>query len=387
MTWQTKLFSWRLLANLLVISSSAAQASVGPASTEKHLSPATKHRQTTSVAKPTTCDAPAQALQLLRVFQQSLGFPGFQVAASVRGQLVLSQGIGYSDVARQLPVTTTTQFRVGSVSKALTSLALVKLVTEHRLDLDAPVQQYVPGFSAKPYPITTRELAGHLAGIRHYRPDDSHDAIRTEHYLTATQALVIFQNDPLLFEPGTRYFYSSFGWNLIGAVIEGASGTSFLPYMQRTIWLPLGMLHTYGDRADSLMPDRSHLYGKGGQPAPPDDVSYKYPSGGLVSTAEDLVKYGNALLDKDYLPPAQARLLFTSQTTRDGKLTHYGLGWQVATTKTGHRVYWHDGAVLGGGGFLLIYPDDKIVVAFLANAKQASTISPKLLGELFLACQ
>jgi CubicO group peptidase (beta-lactamase class C family) len=135
------------------------------------------------------------------------------------------------------------------------------------------------------------------------------------------------------------------------------------------------------------MPDRSHLYGKASQPVSPDDVSYKYPSGGLVSTAEDLVKYGNALLDKNYLQPAQARLLFTSQTTRDGKLTHYGLGWQVATTKTGHRAYWHDGAVLGGGGFLLIYPDDKIIVAFLANAKQASTISPRLLGELFLACQ
>lgn len=327
---------------------------------------------------------PCQALLLLEAFQREQHIPGFQVAVSIKGQTVLSQGVGWADVANQLPVTTTTQFRVGSVSKALTAAAILKLVGEHRLDLDAPVQQYAPAFPVKPYPITTRELAGHLAGIRHYEPTNVHDAVRTEHYQTATQALQVFQNDPLLFEPGTRYFYSSFGWNLIGAVIEGASGQAFLPYMQQNIWLPLGMTHTYGDRADSLMPARTKFYLADGRPAPPDDVSYKYPSGGLLSTADDLVRYGNSLLASDFFKPSLTRLLFTSQTTRDGQPTRYGLGWNVGTNKNGHRVYWHDGAVLGGGGFLVLYPDDKLVFAFLANSRQGSQLKARLITDMFI---
>lgn len=345
-----------------------------------HAPPATKRPAALA------CDAPQQAVQLLQAFRQEQTILGLQIAVSAKGQTLLSESMGYADLDKQLPVTTTTQFRVGSVSKSLTSLALVRLAAAHQLDLDAPVQQYVPGFPRKPYPITTRELAGHLAGIRHYRPGDPHDVVRTEHYQTATQALVTFQDDPLLFEPGTHYFYSSFGWNLIGAVIEGVTGDTYLHYMQQTIWLPLGMTHTYGDRADSLMPDRSRFYGATGRPAPPDDLSCKYPSGGLLSTAEDLLKYGNALLDKAILPGAQARLLFTSQTTRDGQPTHYGLGWVVGTTKSGHRLYMHEGEVLGGSSYLLLYPDDKLVIAFVANSRNGAALKARMLGDLFLAC-
>ena len=219
------------------------------------------------------------------------------------------------------------------MSKALTSVALVQLAASRRLDLDAPVQRYVPGFPAASAPITARGLAGHLGGIRHYHPGDTQ---RTEHYQTATQVLAVFQNDPLVAEPGMQFFYSSFGWNLLGAVIESAASEPFLHYMQRAVWQPLGMAHTGGDRADSLLPDRSQLYGKGSRLAFADDVSSKYPSGWLLSTAEDLVKYGNALLNKGFLTRAQARQLFTSQTTRNGRPTHYGMGWRLTTTRSGH---------------------------------------------------
>lgn len=334
----------------------------------------------------TACDASQQAIQLVQAFRQEQNIPGLQLAVSVKGQTLLSENMGYADLDKQKPVSNTTQFRIGSVSKSLTSLALVQLVAAHKLDLDAPVQQYVPSFPVKSYPITTRELAGHLAGIRHYRPGDPHDVVRTEHYQTATQALTTFQDDPLLFEPGTHYFYSSFGWNLIGAVMEGVTGDTYLHYMQQHIWLPLGMSHTYGDRADSLMPDRSQFYGASGQVAAPDDLSCKYPSGGLLSTAEDLLKYGNALLDKAMLPATQARLLFTSQATRDGQPTHYGLGWVIGTTRSGHRLYMHEGEVLGGSSYLLLYPDDKMVITFVANSRKGALLKARSLGELFLAC-
>ena len=379
-TQKLRKLSW--LAGISLAVGSAGSAPAGGAG--KRAQPVAT---ATARAQSPNCEAARQVLALLRTYQQSQAIPGMQVAASLRGQPLLSESLGYADVARQLPVTATTRFRVGSVSKALTSVALVQLAAAGRLDLDAPVQRYVPGFPDHGYPITPRELAGHLAGIRHYLPGDGHDALRTEHYQTATQAVAIFASGPLVAEPGSRFFYSSFGWNLLGAVIEGASGESFLPYMQRAVWQPLGMTHTSGDRADSLLPARSQLYGKDSQLAFADDVSYKYPSGGLLSTAEDLLRYGNALLDSKFLTAKQQRLLFTSQATRAGHPTHYGMGWRIETTHAGHRLYWHDGVVNGGSASLLLYPDDGLVVAILANSRQGATLNAKAVGEMLLACQ
>ena len=372
MTWKTQGLGWLLGASLIIGSSGGRPLAASHAPAQQ--------------AVP-VCAVVPQAMSLLRAYQQSQAIPGMQVAASRRGQLIVSEGLGYADVAWQLPVTTTTRFRVGSVSKALTSVALVQLAASRRLDLDAPVQRYVPEFPATSTPVTARELAGHLGGIRHYRPGDTHDTQRTEHYQTATQALAVFQNDLLVAEPGTQFFYSSFGWNLLGAVIEGAAGEPFLHYMQRAVWQPLGMVHTSGDRADSLLPDRSQLYGKGSRLAFADDVSFKYPSGGLLSTAEDLVKYGNALLGKSFLTRTQTRQLFTSQTTRDGRPTHYGMGWRLTTTRSGHRLYWHEGLVNGGSASLLLYPDDELVVAVLANSRQGATLDVKSLGDILLSCK
>ena len=328
-------------------------------------------------------DAACQTLRFLEEFRREKAIPGMQIAVSVQGKTVLSRGLGQADVARNLPVSVTTQFRVGSVSKALTSAALIKLVADHRLNLDAPVQEYVPAFPLKPYPVTTRHLAGHLAGIRHYRLNDPTDFIHNRHYSTARQALSLFERDSLLFEPGTRYHYSSYGWNLVGAVIEGASGQDFLPYMQQQIWLPLGMRYTFGDIADSLMPNRSQFYGAFGEPAPQEDLSYKYPGGGLVSTAEDLVNYGNSLLAQIDAGDSLTRLLFTSQTTRDGRPTGYGLGWNLTVDPNGHRIYWHDGDLAGSSAYLLIYPDDGIVISILSNAPQGILLDAKALGVRF----
>src|SRR2546426_9120253 len=147
--------------------------------------------------------------------------PGVQVAVAVNGKLVWSEGCGYADAERQQPVTRETQFRIGSVSKPLTATAVVLLYERGKLDLDAPVQRYVPSFPDKGYPITTRQLAGHLAGIRHYRGDEF---VLNRRFGSVGEGLTIFQDDSLLFPPGTRFSYSSYGWNLISAVIEGAAG-------------------------------------------------------------------------------------------------------------------------------------------------------------------
>jgi CubicO group peptidase (beta-lactamase class C family) len=293
-----------------------------------------------------------------------------QLAVSVKNKTVFSEAFGLADDESARPVSTKTRFRIGSVSKALTSAALIKLVADKKLDLDAPIQKYIPSFPEKKYLITTRQLAGHLAGIRHYRENDISDLVRTEHFENAADAIRIFKDDSLLFVPGTQFHYSSYGWNLLGAVIEGASGTTFLNYMHQNIWKPLNMTQTYGDVADSVISDRSTFYDATGQKAAFEDLSYKYPGGGLLSTADDLVKFGNALINGTTFDPELKKLLFESQRTADGTLTNYGLGWFIGKDNNGHRMWFHAGDLLNSSSYLLIYPDDNIVVAFSANAQE-----------------
>lgn len=313
--------------------------------------------------------------------------PGLQVAVAVDGKLVWSEAFGYADLARHTRVTRTTMFRIGSVSKPLTATAVAQLVQQGKLDLDAPVQRYVPSFPTKPWPITTRELAGHLAGIRHYA---GNEFLSDTPYPSVTAGLAIFENDSLLSEPGTRFAYSSYGFNVISAVIEGASGETFLVYMGAHVIRPLRLTHTAPDRVDSLIPDRTTFYDRdtvhgGFQVAPPVDNSYKWAGGGFLSSAEDLVQFGSALLQPGFLPQASLDLLFTSQKTRDGQPTGYGVGWFVTTDSLGHHRAFHGGGSVGGTTAFGMDRDAHVAFALTSNLTDAPLGPASRIVPLFVA--
>ena len=298
--------------------------------------------------------------------------PGVQVAVAVNGKLVWSEGFGYADAERQKPVTRETQFRIGSVSKPLTATAVALLYEQGKLDLDAPVQRYVPSFPDKGYPVTTRLLAGHLAGIRHYK---DREFFLNRRFATVLDGLTIFQDDSLLFPPGTRFSYSSYGWNLVSAVVEAASGDDFLHHMAAHVFRPLGLSHTAPDRSDSLIPGRTQFYDRDSagsyRVAPAVDNSYKWAGGGFVSTAEDLVKFGSALLEPGLLKRETLDLLFTSQRTSAGQPTGYGIGWFLRTDSLGHRWAFHGGGAVGGTAVFGLDRDSRLVVAILTNLSDA----------------
>ncbi len=299
-----------------------------------------------------------------------LGAPGAAICVVRDGRIVWSQGIGMADLEQDVPVTTTTRFRVGSVSKSLTSVALGRLDEMGRLDWDAPIQRYVPGFPAKRYPITVRQVAGHLAGIRHYREGEFENR---KHYASVTEGLEIFAADSLLFEPGTRFEYSSYGYNLLSAVIEGASGEPFLRFMQEQVFGPAGMAHTVAEEPDSVIPGRGRYYTRADSTgpvinAPFVDNTYKWASGGFLSTAEDLAWFGQRLLEGQLVRKATRDLLWTSMQTSDGTATEYGVGWTVETDSLGHRRIRHSGGSVGGTAQLVIYPDDRLIIALLVNS-------------------
>ena len=313
------------------------------------------------------------------------GVPGVSITVLRHGRRIWSEGLGFADLEQRVRVTPLTRFRIGSVSKSLTAAALGLLVEAGRLDLDAPVQRYVPGFPVKRWPITSRQLGGHVAGIRHYRGDEF---LSMRRYATVDEGLAIFRDDPLEFEPGTQYLYSSYGWNLLSAVIEGASGERYLDFMRTRVFLPLGLRQIVPDHPDSIIAFRARWYTGARDSlanAPYVDQSYKWAGGGFLSTTEDLAIFGQAMLAGTLLKPATFALLTTAQRTRDGKDTGYGIGWGVGRDRAGRRRIAHSGGSTGGTAYLILYPDDGLVLAMLANSDRPFIGIARSIAEAFAA--
>ncbi len=314
----------------------------------------------------------AAARVLLDSVMKAHSIPGLSAAVGRGDRVLWSEGFGSADLTHGVSVTQLTKFRVGSVSKPLTAAALGVLLDAGRLDLDAPVQRYVPSFPEKRWPVTTRQLAGHLAGVRHYRGMENFSSAR---YPTVLSGLAIFRDDSLLHEPGTAYVYSSYGWNLISAVVEGASGEPFLTYMDRVVFDPLEMRHTVAGHTDSIIPHRTRFYveGEGGQVlnAPHVDNSYKWAGGGFLSTPEDLLRFAAAHLDADFLSAATLEVLFEPQRLRNGDETGYGIGWRSSVNSRGERIVSHTGGSVGGRTVLTVNRDTGAIVAVTANLSGA----------------
>ena len=313
-----------------------------------------------------------EARALLDSIIDAEAIPGLSVAIGRGSQLIWSEGFGYSDMTHNVMVTPLTKFRIGSVSKPITAAALAILVEAGALDLNAPVQDYVPSFPEKRWPVTTRQLAGHLGGIRHYRGLEN---FSRANYPTVLSGIAIFADDSLIHEPETEFSYSSYGWNLISAVVEGASGEDFLDYMDRVVFDPLGMDRTVADWNAPIIADRTRFYvaDSTGQVsnAPYVDNSYKWAGGGFLSTPEDLLVFANAHLEPGYLQAATLETLFTSQRLRDGAETGYGLGWRSTTNEHGETIVSHTGGSVGGRTVLTLNRDTGLIVAIVANLSSA----------------
>lgn len=329
-----------------------------------------------------------QARKMMEELRVRVGSPGLSAAVAVGGKVVWAEGFGEADVENHGPATPESRFRLGSVSKLLTAAAVARLVDQGRLDLDAPVQRYAPAFPDKGQPLTPRQLAGHLAGIRHYAPQDF---LRPpKRYQKLSDGLEIFAGDPLVHPPGTAYLYSSYGYNLLGVVVEGAAGKDFPTAMDELVVRPLGLTATGLDVPEKVVDHRARPYRRASgdvlENENPVDNSYKWPSAGFLSTATDVARFGAAQLDGDFLKPETRALLFTSQKTVDGKETKVGLGWRITTSEAGRHFYHHGGAIEGGRAFILLLPEGRVAVAILTNltgARFAEDDALKL-AELFL---
>jgi len=270
----------------------------------------------------------------------------------------------------------------------MTAVAAMRLVEEGKLDLDAPIQKYCPAFPQKAWTITTRELLGHISGMRHYKEGEMDS---THHYAKLTDGFAIFANDPLLFEPRTNYQYSTYGYSVIGCALEGVTGKSYPEVMQDEVFAPAHMTHTRVDDAFEIVPHRARGYSKRNgeiSNAGLMDSSYKIPGGGYVCTPGDLAILADALLAGTLLKPDTLKLMWMSQKLRGGKDTGYGMGWGIGQFE-GENTVGHAGGQQGTSTSLTVYPQRKVVVAVMINLDVGDAtdidrkISAVLLNDVF----
>jgi len=316
------------------------------------------------VAPTASLDARLDAIVRDAAAKQQI--PAITVAVSSGDRIVYSGAFGIADLENAVPATRETLIRTASIAKPITAVAAMTLVESGKLDLDAPVQSYCAPFPPKQWPITTRELLSHTSGIRHYNPGEMEN---TRHYRFMADGLAIFAADPLLFRPGTGYQYSTYGYTVAGCAIEGAAGERFQDYVAAHVLRPAGMTHTFVDDAFAIVAHRARGYQKiDGQirNASLMDSSYKIPGGGYVSSAEDLVRFAQALLDDKLVKPA-TRAQMWSATAVSGKES-YGLGFQV---HQGGRFLIHTGGQPGTSTVLFIVPESRFALAIMANLEGA----------------
>jgi len=321
--------------------------------------------------------APEKRAQLEAVISKFMAtdhVPGVSVAVVEDGKEVWSTGFGMADLENFVPATSRTLYRLGSISKPITAVAAMRLWEQGKLDLDAPVQKYCPKFPQKPEgTITTRELLGHLAGIRHYRPRTSDDMewFNVTHFDDPIAGgLKFFESDPLVAAPGTKFSYSTHGYTVVGCAIEGASSQRYLDYVEDGVLKPMGMTSTAADDRYSIIPYRARFYHKDAQGkvvnADLMDSSYKIPGGGWLSSADDMARFEIAIMKDELLRRATRDLMFTSQKTTDGKATDYGLGWDLEMMGD-VRVVRHTGAQQGTTTAIFMSPERNLGVVLLTN--------------------
>lgn len=293
--------------------------------------------------------------------------PGSSLAVSLKGKLIWSEGYGLASTDLDVPAGRFTKYRIGEMSQILTALAYHILVEEGKLDPEATVQQYLPEFPDKGFPLKLKNLVDQTSGIR--LPTDEEINWRGLN-VGIQKGIESFMNDSLLFPPGEFQYPTIYAYNLLGAIMEKAEQKHFQNIVQEKVLDTLGLKNIQPDNPLITVKGRTNYYDRDliAQTinATFRDLRYRLPSDGYLATVEDLVKLGNALLYGTNIPENVRKRMFTPARVRDME-TNIGNGLLFLTTGDSTTFYASRGNITGGGSMLLIYPGEELVVAWAGN--------------------
>jgi len=372
--------------------------------------PASLPSQRAGEHAPGYATAVAEGQRMARELLAEEKLPSLSVAVAVDGTIAWAEAFGWADLEWETPATPSTRYRIGGVTQALTAAAVGRLVDQGRVDLDAPVQEYVPAFPQKEWPVTLRHLMAHAAGLRPHRGEGG---LYPGPACEDTEArLASFLGDPLRAEPGTEIRPSTFGWVLVGEAIAGAGGEPYHDFVRREILTPLGLRDTGIDDPGRTEADCARFYYPrlmldpryGLQDAPEVDFSCWAPAVGFLSTPSDLVRFASGLLEGSVVEPETLAEL--QRPFRPG--TEQALGWMAQSALMGPearptRIVGQGlgevrvtaplsalttaGQVAGGTATLLTVPEHGLAIAVASNVTAARNVAAlaRRLADLFLS--
>jgi CubicO group peptidase (beta-lactamase class C family) len=294
--------------------------------------------------------------------------PGAAVIVVKHGQVLLRSAYGLANLETRTPMRPDMVFEIGSVTKQLTSTAILMLVEEHKLSLDDDIRKYLPEFPDKGVPITIEHLLTHTSGIKDYTSDPKWPSLWRQD-LTPAQVVDLVKDAPLDFAPGSRWSYDNTGYTLLGMILEKVSGTTYADFIERRILQPLGLTHTRYGSATTVIPQRAAGYTKGKdgwENAPYLSMAQPYAAGALMSNVDDLARWDAAVAAGKLISPALWARAFADHHLPDGHDTRYGYGWQLGGLD-GHPLLHHSGGIPGYSCEVMRLPDDDVYVAVLTN--------------------
>ncbi|MCB0182926.1 MAG: beta-lactamase family protein, partial [Caldilineaceae bacterium] len=268
---------------------------------------------------PTDADLAEQLDAMLAAVFPDDG-PGAAVLVLRDGEIILRRGYGLANVELSVPMAPEMVFRLGSVAKQFTAMAILMLVEEGKLALDDDITAYLPDYPTQGQTITIEHLLTHTGGVKDLEFLPARLAVERND-LSVEELIALFKDEPLDFAPGTAWSYSNSGYILLGAIIEQASGMSYADFVQQRIFTPLGMIHSYYDDPTQLMPGRVAGYtqtGDGYANAAYMSMTQPYAAGALASSVDDLAKWDAALYTSKLVKQSTLRRMFKSVVLTNG---------------------------------------------------------------------
>jgi CubicO group peptidase (beta-lactamase class C family)/uncharacterized protein YneR len=295
--------------------------------------------------------------------------PGASVLVKKQGQVLFRKGYGLADMELGIPVEPDMVFRLGSITKQFTAVAILMLAEQGKLPLQDEITKFLPDYPTQGKTITVEHLLTHTSGIKSYTDLPEWLPLMRKD-MTLKEIIDLFKDKPMEFSPGERWKYCNSGYILLGAIIEKVSGETYEAFLQKHIFDPLGMNHSYYGSSSRVILRRIPGYSKGGagfENAPYISMTQPYAAGSLLSSVDDLAIWNEALLAGKLIKRETLEKAFTPYKLKDGTTTGYGYGWFISNYE-GHRIIEHGGGIMGFTTYTLLLPEDQAFVVLLTNS-------------------
>ena len=305
--------------------------------------------------------------------------PGACILVAKGGQVIYRRATGSSDLTR--PIATDAVFRIGSITKQFTAMAILQLVLDGKLNLTDDLQTHLD-FPKKEWPITIEQLLTHTAGVPNYTALLMFTPENFGKDASLAEVIATFKDLPLEFEPGTKWNYSNSGYILLGALVERLSGMSWEMYLSEQFFGPLGMARSSASAAKGQLPGEVLGYRKGEkgwEPAVPLSMTWPHAAGAIRSTVDDLFAWNTAVMANKVVPADLLAKAHSERKLKDGSATRYGFGWTFLNVQ-GSPTIEHNGGINGFTSASLYVPKEDIYVVVLCNAETnaADALAPLL---------